>query len=80
MSHHGHGYRIYPDDSNNPKVSHEQWVKADTWINGLSFKKDFNEAVAIAKLGVRSCGTPFVVMEIPLGGIRPEMCNIWLID
>ena len=77
MSHHAHGYRIYPDDASD--VSHDAWRKADRWINGMEFRRDENEAVALAKLGVLSCGVPFVVMKMPIGGTRPKKCPCWII-
>lgn len=77
MSHHAHGYRIYPDD--NKKIPNEVWIKADFWINGFAFKRDFKEAVALAKIGARSCGIPFIVHEVAIGGIKPSLSDAWLI-
>ena len=78
MSHHKHGYRIYPEDDKS--ITDDKWKKADRWINGVEFRNDFNEAVAFAKIGARSCGIPFVVVEVPLGGVRPKLCDCWVID
>jgi|DEB0MinimDraft_6_1074348.scaffolds.fasta_scaffold04968_2 hypothetical protein len=78
MSHHGHGYRVYPDDMS--EHTHEEWSKADSWINGLEFRKDFNEALALAKLGAVNCQFPFIVMEIPIGGKRQRFCDCWVIE
>tara|TARA_R110000744_G_scaffold312561_1_gene419941 strand:+ start:172 stop:420 length:249 start_codon:yes stop_codon:yes gene_type:complete len=77
MSHHAHGYRIYPDD--NPAHSSERWAKATGWVNGFEFKRDYNEAMALAKLGVISFGIPFVVQMIPTGGKRPRYAETWVV-
>ena len=76
MSHNGLGYRVYPD--NEAPHTIEQWRKADEWINGMKFKKDFNEAISIAKLGVENCKTPFVVQELPIGGKMPKNTSCWV--
>lgn len=78
MSHHGVVYRVYPDDEAKG-YSHAEWVRADRWINGLSAKRDFNEAVALAELGAENCRYPFVIMEVPRGGKRPEKCPAWTV-
>lgn len=78
MSHHGLGYRIYPDDKS--ELPREKWVKADRYINGLEFSRDFNEAISIAKKAYRATKYPFVVVEVPLGGVRPKLCDAWIVD
>jgi len=77
MSHHARGYRIYPDDETDH--SNEQWAKSDSWINGLEFRRDYNEAMALAKVGAISCGMPFVVQIIPIGGKRPKYAEVWVV-
>ena len=78
MSHHSHGYRIFPDDRTNH--TYDEWGKADEWINGLAFKNDLKEAFALAKLGAVNCQFPFVVLEMPIGGKRPKLCDCWVVD
>ena len=78
MSHHAHGYRIYPDD--NPFHSNERWTKASKWINGSTFKRDHNEAMALARLGAISNSIAFVVQMIPMGGKRPTHAKTWIVE
>ena len=78
MSHHWHGYRIYPDD--NEKIHANKWANADRWINGMAFREDFDEAVALAKIAVISCVVPFVVHEIAMGGIRQKESYAWIFN
>ena len=78
MSHHGFIYRVFPDDDKS--VPDDKWLKADLWINGMKTYRDLNEAIACARLGRLSCQTPFIVHEIPMGGIRPKECYYWLVD
>ena len=78
MSHNAHGYRIYPDDK--IKNNNDKWAKADRWINGLEFKRDFNEAVALAKVGTISFGIPFVIQMNPIGGKRPKYAEVWVVN
>tara|TARA_R110000764_G_scaffold232112_1_gene324264 strand:- start:363 stop:611 length:249 start_codon:yes stop_codon:yes gene_type:complete len=78
MSHHAHGYRIYPDD--NPFHSNERWAKTSKWVYGSEFKRDYNEAMALAKLGAISVGIPFVVQMIPIGGKRPTHAETWIVE
>lgn len=77
MAHHKHGFRICPDNDTSYDIT--QWSKAKKCINGLAFKKDFNEAIALAKLGAISCRIPFIVQMIPIGGKRPRYANTWVI-
>ena len=77
MSHHEHGYRVHPSD--NPAHSNEDWAKAIRWVNGSEFKRDYNEAMALAKLGAISFGIPFVVQMIPIGGKRPRYAETWVV-
>ncbi len=78
MAHHAHGFRIFPDDE--PSHSIEGWARADSWVNGMQFKKDFNEACALAKRGALCCQFPFVVHLIPLGGERPKETDVWIFN
>lgn len=77
MSHHAHGYRIYPNDETDH--SSEQWVMAYEWLNGLEYRRDFNEACALAKLGAINCRMTFVVQMIPAGGKRYKSADVWII-
>lgn len=71
-------YRVFPDDLVGSDAS---WLKADKWakqnINGVY--GDFNEAASFAKLGALNCNHPFIVQEIPVGGLlnRSTMTNVW---
>ena len=78
MSHHAHGYRIHPDD--NPSHSNKRWAKTSKWINGSKFKRDYNEAMALARLGAISNGIAFIVQKIPIGGNRPTHAETWIVE
>ena len=78
MSHHANGYRIFADDETNH--TNEEWRKAYDWINGLEFRKDYNEAFSLAKICAVSCRFPFVVQYLPIGGKRPEYTDTWVVN
>lgn len=79
MSHHGVVYRVYPDDETKG-YSHAEWVQANNWINGFGTKRDFYEAASLAELAAENCRFPFVLMEVPRGGKRPERCPVWIFE
>lgn len=77
MSHHGVTYWIYPEDRVKSGILVSEWEKADSWIDGAAFRGDFKEAESLAMLATRSTQVPFVVVEVPKGGIRPKLCYYW---
>lgn len=79
MSHHGVYYRVYADDEAKG-YSHAEWSRADRWINGFAGSRDFYEAASIAELAAENCRYPFVLMEVPRGGKRPEKCPYWIVE
>ena len=69
-------YRIYPEDSGFP-YTHEEWQRADSYIDGIAYSFDKKEAFAIAKKAALSTLYPFVVMAIPLPN-RKKPCECWV--
>ena len=78
MSHSRMQYRIYADD----QTAHtgEEWAAADSFINGLAYSGDKNEAFAIAKKAAKNCQYPFVVLAVPVPKNNGMLCDAWVID
>ena len=78
MSHSRMQYRIYADD----QTAHtgEEWAAADSFINGLAYSGDKNEAFAIAKKAAKNCQYPFVVLAVPVPKNNSMLCDAWVID
>ena len=74
MSHHKLIYRVFPDDQ---EVTNQEWRRADEWSEGLKIFSDFNEAWSFAHLAKLSTQVSWIIMEVPVGGVRPSLCTCW---
>ena len=74
MSHHAREYMVYPE-----VPIDKPWERIDEWINGFFFSRDYQEAMAKARMGVVNWHVPFVVQESPAGGIGPKESYYWVI-
>lgn len=64
MSGHKIQYRILP--CNDRLRDNSERERADTFIKGVAYSFDKNEAFSIAKKAAKSCQFPFVVLEVSL--------------
>ena len=78
MSNHRLVYRICPDDE--VDCSNDEWWRVAKNFNGMEHEWDFKAAVALAKLNATRYQFPFVVMEVPCGGVRPKLCYTWVVE
>ena len=76
MSNHGICYLICPDDTTE-HTDHE-WKVANDFC--VEYRKDWNEAIALAKIASISCNFPFIVQEHYIRGKGESFANTWVVN